>query len=136
MECDEADSDVLPEVIWLKSLIFYVMINTEISAEQVVAAMREVSPQRGAEMAGRAAREFFGQGLEQGRQEGMQRGMQQGVKKGESTLLGRQLTLKFGALPEEVEQRLEQADCAQLEAWSERILFANSLDEVFTPPTN
>jgi flagellar biosynthesis/type III secretory pathway protein FliH len=87
-------------------------------------------------MAGRAAREFFGQGLEQGRQEGMQRGMQQGVKKGESTLLGRQLTLKFGALPEEVEQRLEQADCAQLEAWSERILFANSLDEVFTPPTN
>jgi hypothetical protein len=31
---------------------------------------------------------------------------------------------------------LEQADCAQLEAWSERILFANSLDEVFTPPTN
>jgi predicted transposase/invertase (TIGR01784 family) len=79
---------------------------------------------------------FLEKGWKEGRQEGMQQGVQQGVKKGESALLGRMLTLKFGALPEEVEQRLEQADCAQLEAWSERILFANSLDEVFTPPAH
>jgi hypothetical protein len=73
------------------------------------------------------------EGIQQGVQQGMQQGMQQGVKKGESALLGRMLMLKFGSLPDWVNEQLEQADCAQLEAWSERILFATSLEEVFAP---
>jgi len=45
-------------------------------------------------------------------------------------VLERQLRLKFGALPDEVQRRIEQASEQTLLTWSERILTANRLDEV------
>ncbi len=60
------------------------------------------------------------------REEGMQQGMQQG----EARVLVRQLRLKFGALPEDVEQRIAVADEATLLVWSERVLTASALGEV------
>ncbi|NEV65112.1 hypothetical protein [Thiorhodococcus minor] len=60
------------------------------------------------------------------REEGMQQGMQQG----EARVLARLLRLKFGTLPEDVEQRLVVADEATLLVWSERVLTATSLEEV------
>ena len=41
------------------------------------------------------------------------------------------LTLKFGDLPAPYQQRIEQARDEELELWTERILFADSLDAVF-----
>ncbi|HEX9732209.1 MAG TPA: hypothetical protein VGG06_09515 [Thermoanaerobaculia bacterium] len=38
---------------------------------------------------------------------------------------------KFGPLPAEVVDRLERADVDQLLAWSDRVLTARTLDEVF-----
>ena len=39
--------------------------------------------------------------------------------------------LKFGDVPQWVEDRVEQADHAQLKSWMDKVLFADSLDEMF-----
>jgi predicted transposase/invertase (TIGR01784 family) len=58
-------------------------------------------------------------------------GIQIGENRGRVAVLARQLQLKFGPLGEATQQRLEQADEALLDLWTERILSAQSLDEVF-----
>lgn len=42
------------------------------------------------------------------------------------------LSFKFGEVPEWVEERLAQADHDQLKSWMRDVLFARSLEEVFT----
>jgi predicted transposase/invertase (TIGR01784 family) len=69
------------------------------------------------------------QGRQQGRQEGQQEGRQEGRQEGERLVLRRMLIKRFGPLPEWAEQRLIQADIAQLEQWTDRILDAPALDE-------
>ncbi len=46
-------------------------------------------------------------------------------------MLDRQLTKRFGPLPKVVQNKLAKAGLAQLEAWSEFALEAQSLNEVF-----
>ncbi|WP_404375238.1 Rpn family recombination-promoting nuclease/putative transposase [Vreelandella aquamarina] len=46
-------------------------------------------------------------------------------------ILQRLLTKRFGDLPEWVIQKLETANAQQLEGWTDEILVANSLDELF-----
>jgi predicted transposase/invertase (TIGR01784 family) len=55
----------------------------------------------------------------------------EGRQEGHVAMLARQLQLKFGPLTEATQQRLEQADEARLDLWTERILSAQSLDELF-----
>ena len=66
-------------------------------------------------------------GMERGLQEGIQQGMQQG----EIAVLKRLLHKRFGELPEEVELRLQKATLEQLEVWTDRVLDAQTLAEVF-----
>ena len=46
-------------------------------------------------------------------------------------ILQRLLTKRFGDLPEWVIQKLETANAQQLEGWTDEILVANNLDELF-----
>ncbi|MBS0511508.1 MAG: DUF4351 domain-containing protein [Proteobacteria bacterium] len=46
-------------------------------------------------------------------------------------LLVRQLNRRFGPLPAAITDRLARASVEQLDLWAERILDADSLDEVF-----
>ena len=62
---------------------------------------------------------------------GLQQGPLEGRQEGESLVLRRLLTRRFGSLPAWVEQRLEQASPAELEQWVERVLDARTLEEVF-----
>jgi hypothetical protein len=64
-------------------------------------------------------------------QEGEQRGIELGKAAGERQLLLRLLRAKFGALPESVEARVNAAVEPELLTWSERVLTATSLDELF-----
>ena len=57
---------------------------------------------------------------------GMQRGLRQGLRQG----LRRQLEKRFGLMPAWAQERLEAADYATLEVWSERVLDAASLEDV------
>ena len=54
-----------------------------------------------------------------------------GVQRGEAFLLQRQLTRRFGELSATQQAKLAAATPAQLETWGDRVLDAQSLDEVF-----
>jgi hypothetical protein len=55
---------------------------------------------------------------------------QQGIQQGETKLLRRQLTRRFGPLPDWAETRLAQATTEQCEEWADRLLDADSLEGV------
>lgn len=64
-------------------------------------------------------------------QQGLQQGIQQGYRQGEAQALLRLVQVKFGPPGPAVEARIQRAEPAQLERWLERILTAESPDELF-----
>jgi hypothetical protein len=50
---------------------------------------------------------------------------------GQAKTLARLLTLKFGGLPDSAQARLQAASAEQLTAWTDRVLTATTLDEIF-----
>ncbi len=71
------------------------------------------------------------EGLEEGRQEGRQEGRREGRQEGRAGMLLRQLHLKFGALSPEIEERVRSTDADRLLEWSDRVLTAQQLQDVF-----
>jgi predicted transposase/invertase (TIGR01784 family) len=65
------------------------------------------------------------------REEGREKGLEEGLQEGEARVLLRLLRLKFGPLPAEVEEQVRQADAERLLDWSERVLTAERLVDVF-----
>ena len=76
---------------------------------------------------GRAAEETAMTAAERLRQEGRREGRQE--KAVEMVL--RQLRIRFGTLSDAVERRVRGGTEAELERWSERLLVAESLEQVF-----
>jgi hypothetical protein len=70
--------------------------------------------------------EVFAKYFDEAENIGMQRGLRQGLR--------RQLEKRFGFTPDWAQERLEAADYATLETWSERVLDAASLEEVLGEP--
>ena len=68
--------------------------------------------------------------LAEERRLGVKQGIEQGVKQGIEQTLRRLLRVRFGGLPAWMEARIESASVDDLEAWSERVLTAASLEEV------
>lgn len=56
--------------------------------------------------------------------------------KGEQILLQRMLTRRFGQLPDEIKNRLNQANAEQIEEWMYRLLDAATLETVFKDSLN
>jgi hypothetical protein len=76
-------------------------------------------------------RMFIEQGLSQGLSQGRQEGRREGRQEGQLELVTRQLTRRFGPLPDWATARLQAADASQLEQWADRVLDAPSLEAVF-----
>ena len=73
------------------------------------------------------AERFREEGIQQGRQQGRQEGMQQG----EVAVLLRLMERKFGHRLTKIDRQLvESADTKTLLKWSEKILSANSIEEI------
>jgi predicted transposase YdaD len=75
--------------------------------------------------------------LDQGRAEGEARGRAEGEARGraegEAAMLLRVLAARGFTVPEDIRQRIQSCtDLARLEAWGDRAVTANSLDEIFT----
>jgi len=68
---------------------------------------------------------------EQWKAEGFNLGMLKGRAEGKADLLVRQLRRRFGTLPDHVEHRVRSVETDLLDAWSERIFDARTLEEVF-----
>ncbi|MEO5355612.1 MAG: DUF4351 domain-containing protein, partial [Magnetococcus sp. XQGC-1] len=60
-----------------------------------------------------------------------QEGRQEGRQEGEAAILLKQMRRKFGQVPGEITEKVTSAKLEFIEIWSENILFANSLDDVF-----
>jgi hypothetical protein len=71
-------------------------------------------------------------GIKKGILMGEEKGRQEGIPQGEAQILRRQLTRRFGPLPDWAEAKLSESSTDQLEHWADRILDAESLDAVFT----
>ena len=72
--------------------------------------------------------------IEEGMQKGMQQGMQQGRRDGKAQLFRRLLLARFGDLPSWANDRLSGADEHTLDAWTEAVLTAQSLDALLGAP--
>jgi hypothetical protein len=66
---------------------------------------------------------------------GMEKGMEKGLKRGRlesrREMLARLLRKRFGELPESAAARVNAADIPMLDAWADRVITAQSLDEVW-----
>ncbi len=72
--------------------------------------------------------------LERARRAAAEReGLERGARKGQAGALSRLLRLKFGDLPPATAARVREAAEADLLRWLDRILTAESLDDVFQP---
>ncbi|MTW11359.1 DUF4351 domain-containing protein [Pseudoduganella eburnea] len=71
-------------------------------------------------------------GRAQGLQEGLQEGRQEGRQEGAAQMLERLLNRRFGALSPTVRKRLAKASPEQLAKWSEAVLDAQTLKQVFS----
>jgi hypothetical protein len=60
----------------------------------------------------------------------IQQGRQPGIQQDGARILIRQLTKRFGELPDDKRFKIETADSDTLLQWSERVLTAQTLDEV------
>ncbi|NJO18020.1 MAG: DUF4351 domain-containing protein [Thioploca sp.] len=69
--------------------------------------------------------------FEQGEHKGFLEGERKGKLKGEALILQRQLTKRFGSLPQWAVEKIAQAQNEQLEQWSLQLLDAETLEEVF-----
>ncbi|MFT4976884.1 MAG: flagellar biosynthesis/type III secretory pathway protein FliH [Myxococcota bacterium] len=72
------------------------------------------------------------QGVEQGIEQGIARARQE--QRGRERVL-RMLHLKFGAVPDTAAQTIATARLDALERWTERILVAPAIEEVFAADT-
>ena len=63
--------------------------------------------------------------------QGIQKGLEEGIEQGRAATLYKLLQLKFNERAAEYEQCLFQANEAELNRWTERVLFAESIEAVF-----
>jgi hypothetical protein len=71
------------------------------------------------------------QWLEQGRQEGRQEGQIEGIQTGQKQVVTRLLERRFGTIPGIYRDQIAAADSETLLKWSERVLSADRLEQVF-----
>ena len=82
-----------------------------------------------------AAEEWMLEGMEKGLAKGMEKGLAKGREEGERAALAAvvlvQARLRFRDVPAEAVARIEAAPKPELERWIERILTAETLDDLF-----
>jgi hypothetical protein len=71
-------------------------------------------------------------GIKIGLAKGLQEGRQEGRQEGAAQLLERQLNRRFGTLSPTIQKRLAKASPEQLARWSEAVLEAQTLKQVFS----
>jgi len=70
-------------------------------------------------------------GIAMGMEKGMERGLEKGREQGRLEALSRQLTRRFGPLPDAALARLQDATPDQLDQWTDLVLDAPTLEAVF-----
>jgi flagellar biosynthesis/type III secretory pathway protein FliH len=96
-----------------------------------ISAAAEALPEPEKETFMTAAQEWMLEGLEKGLQQGRQEGRQEGERAALESTLTRLVRLRFREMPNHLNARIEAATTLELERWIERILTAETLDDLF-----
>ena len=121
---------VLPRNDRERTWVYILNVAAEPEADVVIEALREALPPEQHEevmTAGDALR------LE-GKRQGMLEGKQQGKLEGKREALLALFRRKFRQLSADAERRVAEADERSLDRWTEAVLFASTLDEVWSRP--
>jgi predicted transposase YdaD len=78
-----------------------------------------------------AAQEWMLEGMEKGLAKGRQEGREEGERAALAVVVLVQARLRFRDIPAETVARIEAAPKSELNGWIERILTAETLDELF-----
>ncbi|MEO5332884.1 MAG: Rpn family recombination-promoting nuclease/putative transposase [Magnetococcus sp. YQC-5] len=116
------------EEFFMQILIY--IIHTYVTANETVirTIIQKARPTEETKMMSIFAQEM----IAKGRQEGLQEGVQEGEQKATANILQRQLTRRMqGFLPEWVHEKIKSADLKTLELWTDLVLDARSLQDVF-----
>jgi predicted transposase/invertase (TIGR01784 family) len=120
----------------LAQVLCYVLkVNDHVGQEELKQLLEhEIGPEA-KEAIVTAGQQLIEQGRQEGRREGLQEGRQEGREEERQrlqALLLRMLRRRFGdAVDAQVEQRVAMASAEQLETWTERVLSATTLSELF-----
>lgn len=116
----------------LVTLIYYLLGDPDgPHADLVRAILYEVLPEEGDRVMSTAGEQWKAEGFNLGLTQGEARGEARGETRGKAEMLLRLLRRRFPALTPEIEARVRGAQCAQLDDWSERLLDAAGLTDVF-----
>ena len=119
------ESNALDDVLLL---VRYILVVSDTSFEKLKIALLDPL--------GEQVTEVCMTGAERLREEGREQGLEQGLEQGRQSFLLMQLQARFGGLPTDVIQRVNEANTETLDAWGRRVLTASELDEVFATPGN
>ncbi len=112
----------------LAVVVRYTYFVADVAPDRVRAILRgRVSPEKEEALMTTTAERL----MAQGRAEGEARGRAEGEARGRAMLLLKQLTLKYGALPPSLEERVRNASVAELDVWAERFVMATTLESIF-----
>lgn len=106
--------------VWFSRVLFPVHFDEE--NQPVLEELKEVES-----MLADRVKEWNKESMERGMQQGMQKGMQQGTRQ----VLLRLLEKRFTPLPPDIKMKLDHASEQQLLQWSEHILTAKNLGDIF-----
>lgn len=109
-------------------LVYILSVYENVDRPMLIRAIHQAKPEGEESMLSLAAREW----IAEGEAKGIAQGKAEGLHEGQARTLLRQLRRRFGPLAPDVEARVRDADCARLDDWSERILDAHELDDVFS----
>jgi Domain of unknown function (DUF4351) len=102
-------------------------VYASVNPESLRRAIHKVRPEWEVEMLSITAKEWMAEGKAVGKAEGKA----EGVAKGKAYTLHRQLLRRFKTVSPDIEHRVRAADIDQLDEWLDRILDAQTLDDVF-----
>lgn len=141
------DLSALPDDAWEKSITTPLLVHFRLASEEpstseeddvsaeIRAWFKEYEQNLRSEARKEGLQEGLSKGLMEGLMEGLSKGLSKGLKEGERTLLLRLLRARFGELPETALARIEAAGPSELEQWGERVLNAQTLDDVLGNPS-
>ena len=115
----------------LRAILEYLHHVTDAEQDAVRRVVREIAPAKEDEIMTTLADRLRQEGWQQGRQQGRQEGRQEGRDTNARNVLLRQLALRFGAIDDDTRARVETATYKELTVWSDRVITAGSLGEVF-----
>ena len=113
----------LPPELFERSWRYIVGAYGPLDVEMLSEALRRAMPEKEEQMLSIAARQWLAEGRAEGRA--------QGQAEGQAKALERVLLKRFGKIPSVFREAMASADIAQLDAWIERAIDADSIEAVF-----